>query len=689
MNPLPITLLFTRVPELAERIGGALSTTARVLRADSVEVLERLLGRHDPALVLADLRDGERGLAVLELMHRWPASLFIVLGDHRSEPARQAREAGGFAIAPLDPEIGYLQQLVERALETLSLRGELERFRSQAAVDRSAPSLLPSDAAAPPRRSAAPLWHLSLAMRNIEDLDALFTRIVEGISAAMLLSRVGVFARVREVGAYRLVAGAGCLDETRTAIYEPGDWLVVWMSRQAHLISRSLLAHLHHPEEIRQLTRALDIMGAEAIAPFFARGRLYGWLFVGRRATGAPFTYADLEELSVLAGHVAIIIDNAHLYDEAVRQRALAETLLRSLPTGVVAAGPDGTIQWCNEEAARILGQPPDRLIGRPAEAAGVRLADSLRRALAGEEVAGAEWGEPSAAHRVFVTTRRLAADSGAGHGAVALLEDRTAALRMVQRVEEAERAAFWSDLAAAMSHEIRNPLTAIKTFAQLLPERQADPDFHQQFRRVVEEEIGRLEQIVAAIHAFAHPPQRHLGPVDPTQVLHAALARARARVQAPGAHIELCAAPDAPSIEGDADALAEALAHLIVNALESVPEPARLHVVVAAGRASHGGADHLMLMVRDNGPGIADSVRDRIFSPFGTTKARGLGLGLPIVRRIVLDHAGRLQVDSCEQGTRVTMLIPVSPPPEARCSLVNPANGATPQSPAAEDRQA
>ncbi|MCX7819156.1 MAG: ATP-binding protein [Kiritimatiellae bacterium] len=662
---------------------------ARVLPASSEEELERLLARHDPTLVLADLRDGEGGRVVMETLRRWPNTLCIAMGDHRSEPVRLARDAGCYAVAPLDPDPWQLQSLVERGLESLQLRREIERLRRQAPTERVPLPFAAAETGGSGLRSAAPLWHLSLAMRNIENLDALFTRTVDGIAAAMLLSRVGVFARSRADGVYRLVAGAGCLDETRATTYEPDDWLVRWMSRHAHLISRPLLAHLSDPDEVRRLSRALDAMGAEAIAPFFARGRLYGWLFVGRRATGAPFTYADLEELSVLAGHVAIIIDNAHLYDEAARERALAETLLRSLPTGIIAAGPDGTIQWCNTDGARIAGRKVEELIGQPVEAAGIWLADALRRALAGEEIAGQNLADPATGRHLFLTTRRLAADSGTGHGAVALIEDRTEALKMAQRVEEAERAAFWSDLAAAMSHEIRNPLTAIKTFAQLLPERHADAEFREQFRRVVEEEVGRLEDIVAAIHAYAHPPERRREPVEPAKLLAAALDRARRRFEAPGARVELCAAPDAPTIEGDANALADALAHLMVNALESSPETARLHVVAAANRVTIRGTDHLLLMVRDNGPGIADSVRDRLFSPFGTTKPKGLGLGLPIVRRIVLDHGGRLQVDSCEHGTRVTIVLPLVPPPTPDATTpASPANEPTVQIPEAADPQ-
>jgi signal transduction histidine kinase len=675
---LPTALLYTRDPQVTERIRGSLVMVARVQPAASVDDLDRLLAQYDPALVIADMRDGAGGQQVLEFIRRWPQTVFIALGDRRSDPLRLAMRSGAFGAEDLDPDLWRLQSLVDRGLESLRLRREVARLQAAPPESPAPAAPLRGERASYGVGGATPLWHLSLAMRNIEDVASLFVRTVEGISAAMLLSRVGIFARDASAGRYRLRAGAGCLEATQATEFEADDPLVRWMERHSHLVSLPLLAHIARPEDRLMLSRALDLMGAEAIAPFFARGRLYGWLFVGRRATGAPFTYADLEELSVLAGHVSTIIENAYLYEEAARQRTLAETLLHSIPSGILAVAEDGVIRLCNAEAARILGADPAALVGRPVEAAGNRLADLLRRALAEEESAGRqEWSDPATGASIVILGRRLVHGGGC-LGAVAVLDDRTESDRLARRTEELERAAFWNDLAAAMSHEIRNPLTAIKTYAQLLPQRYADPEFREEFHGLVNEEVVRLQRIVDAINNFAHPAESKWGPVDVPRMLAAAVETARTRVSAPGARVEVCIAEKAPPIVGDQAALTEALAHLVANSIESGRDPKTLHVVVAADPLRQAGSDFLMLMVRDNGCGIDPDVRGRIFSPFGTTKAQGLGLGLPIVRRVVLDHGGRLQVDSCESGTRVTMILPLAPlrPRAAPPAVSDPGGG-------------
>jgi signal transduction histidine kinase len=202
------------------------------------------------------------------------------------------------------------------------------------------------------------------------------------------------------------------------------------------------------------------------------------------------------------------------------------------------------------------------------------------------------------------------------------------------------------------MSHETRNSLTAIKTFVQLLPERH---EFLEEFRRVVTQEIARLEQIIEAIHAFANPPPPKWERVDPSRLLNDAVEQARQRMQA----------PDAPSFVGDPRALTEALAHLVVHALENAKPAAKLHVLVAAERIAHPEGDRILLSVHDDGRGIPEEIRPGLFSPFGTTKARGFGLGLPIVRRVVLAHGGEVRIDSSGHGAWVTVLLPVSRPDE------------------------
>src|SRR6202040_2083243 len=99
------------------------------------------------------------------------------------------------------------------------------------------------------------------------------------------------------------------------------------------------------------MRRALDAFGAEVIVPLYARGRIIGWLFFGERITGQPFEYRDLEGLMTLAEHVSTVLENALLYEEVALQKTLAETLLKSIPPGIVAIDEDGIIRWFNPPA--------------------------------------------------------------------------------------------------------------------------------------------------------------------------------------------------------------------------------------------------------------------------------------------------------------------------------------------------
>ena len=200
--------------------------------------------------------------------------------------------------------------------------------------------------------------------------------------------------------------------------------------------------------------------------------------------------------------------------------------------------------------------------------------------------------------------------------------------------------------------------LVAISTFAQLLPERYTDDEFRKQFHEIVTAEVQRLNAIISQINAFAHPPATVLRPVAPARL--AELARVQAAHLLPGENrprVESQIDPGLPEIRADEQALAHGLAHLLVNAQEAVQGRTAAHVALHVRRA---GSGDVAFAGSDNGPGIAAAVRNRIFSPFGTTKPRGLGLGLPLARRAVVDHGGRIDVDSTPNGTTVTVTLPV-----------------------------
>ncbi|HJX26166.1 MAG TPA: ATP-binding protein, partial [Chthoniobacterales bacterium] len=411
------------------------------------------------------------------------------------------------------------------------------------------------------------------------------------------------------------------------------------------------------------LRRALDTFGAEVIVPLYARSRIIGWLFFGHRLTGQRFDYSDLEGLMILAEHVSTVLENALLHEEISLQKTLAETLLKSIPPGIVATDQDGVIRWFNPTAEQILGVSAAEALNKPVEASGGMLAAFLRDTLDTKmNLPPRNWIDHNTRRSLSVETRKLL-DHDTPLGAVAVIEDLTVEESVRQKQDLVDRTAFWTDLAASMSHEIRNPLVAIKTFAQLLPERFDDADFRKEFNEIVVGEVDRLDRIITQISNFAHPPDLVLKPIDVRSSVKKGIEIARSRFGVNGGvAVETSLRNDLPKVLGDETALAEAFAHLVVNAAEALSGKTKARITLAAKPMRQGKTGGgVVVTVRDNGRGIAPNLKDKVFSPFCTTKPRGMGLGLPIVKRTIFDHNGRVDIDSTTHGTSVSVVLPAS----------------------------
>src|SRR5439155_5063303 len=370
---------------------------------------------------------------------------------------------------------------------------------------------------------------------------------------------------------YRLRAGLRCLPETNEIEYHERDPLVRWFEFHGHLVSRANLAHIAAQNQRPLLRRALDSFGAEVMVPLYARGEIIGWLFFGHRITGLPFDYGDLEGLMILAEHVSTVLENALLYEEITLQKTLAETLLKSIPPGIVATDENAIVRWFNPTAEQILGLSGKDVLNKPVEAVGSRLAGFIREALESNTTLPAQqWIDHKTRRSLLVETRRLAGEP-ASLGVVAVVHDLTAEENLREKQALLDRAAFWTDLAASMSHEIRNPLVAIKTFAQLLPERFEDADFRKEFNKIVVSEIDRLDKIITQINNFAHPPELVFKPIDVRSPVKKGVEIARSRYGINGkVELETSLPSNLPRVLGDEAALAEAFAHLVANAAEA-----------------------------------------------------------------------------------------------------------------------
>ncbi len=660
MSRLPPCLLYSQDADLVRRVTGLLSLTTAVRWLDELPRLEDALERSGGDVTLMDLRAKSTREALPSFLKAWPHAVFVALGTPGSEPVLDAEAAGVYAVEDLKADGHRLKTLVARALDHLALLRQNRVLQTEAARGAAIVQTAPHRG-----HDAAPLMparHFPGALRHVDNVEGLLQSLVEGVAGSLMVARVGIFCRARDSRVYRLRGGLRCLEDTDEIEYTERDPLVHWLTLHAHMVSRSNLEHIRDGHAQLLLTQNLDALGAEVIVPLQARDKLLGWLFLGRRSTGLPFDEPHLENLVMVAEHVSTTIENALLYEEVAVQKTLAETLLHSIPTGIVAVDENGVVRWFNDVAQQVLETAPEGVLNQRVEVLGSRLADVLRRALKGDTPEHpAEWAEPRTKRTLAVLSRQLM-NNGLCLGAMALIQDVTVERMLEEKEEQLERAQFWTELAASMSHEVRNPLVAIMTFAQLLPERYEDADFRTQFSQIVCDEVERLNQIIDQINQFAHPRQLEFQPLDIRQALQKGLDAALQSQTQNGVWVDTALDENLPAVGGDDRALAECFAHLIRNAMEALARSENPRIVVSAREYQDGEFAHgVAVSVQDNGRGIPAELRGKVFSPFCTTKARGMGLGLPIVKRTIVDHNGRVTIDSDEKGTCVTVILPAA----------------------------
>lgn len=650
-------LIHTRDEHLARRllayVDGSLMTT---VVEDSTEI-ERHIDQGSPILLLLDTRQPDSSRLLEAGRHARGGVVTIAFGVPHALPLKAAMNNGAFATEALMVEREPFQARLERAVEHLHLMVQVHRQTEEQHLALPDPT--------PPRsRSVRPsMGHFSRALRHFDDMNLLLDNIVDGVAGAMTVSRVGLFARRQSGGSFVWRAGIRCLQGTEQIVYPARDDLPRWLDIHAHLVSRTNLAHVNDADERSLLKQTLNTLGAEMLLPLHARGQLIGWMFLGQRATGVPFEEDALEELLVMAEHCGVMLDNALLYEEVDIQRTLASTVLESLPTGIVTINPEGLVTWINRAACEVFDCTPEPALHHPVDYLNAKLGAQMRACLAGDTTPSVpSWEDRGLGRLLTATVHRL---ERAGHcdGAVALVQDITLATRNRARQEEVERAAFWTELAAGMSHEVRNPLVAIKTFAQLLPERFDDTEFREEFARIVPREVDRLNKMIEQIDDFAHPPALERELLNVKSLIRKAVERiTTAHGNDDRLKIETDIEPELPRVLGDEAALVECLRQVLANASEALAESPQPVVRITARRIG-GAAQGIQLTIADNGPGIDESMQDKLFSPFSTTKARGLGLGLPIARRCLIDHDGRINLRSGSMGTAVVMDLPATVP--------------------------
>lgn len=221
------------------------------------------------------------------------------------------------------------------------------------------------------------------------------------------------------------------------------------------------------------------------------------------------------------------------------------------------------------------------------------------------------------------------------------------------ERIVETETLAAMGDLGSAVAHGIRNPLAVIRTSAELMQERAGGSD--REAASDIMDQVDRLEHWVRELLTYVHLPAGETQLVDLEGTLRSSLGQFSAEFQRRGIEVTIDLPASLPPVRGESILVAQVFRSLLSNAVEAMPQGGRL--LLGAAMRPPG---HLTLEVKDSGVGMNDEQLKRALKPFHSTKAKGLGIGLPLTRRIVERMGGRITLASrLGEGTIVRLTLP------------------------------
>jgi two-component system sensor histidine kinase HydH len=384
------------------------------------------------------------------------------------------------------------------------------------------------------------------------------------------------------------------------------------------------------------------------------------------------FERARMEDLhhALLMGGILVVLGTGALYfifivqNYYVVDRSLAEmktyteNVVESMADGLISVNREGKIVTLNRKAAEFFGAKDDdlknkeisRILGPDIEI----LLKAQKEIIRDRDL----WvSHPSGVKiPLSLSMAPLKDEAGREMGSVLLLRDLREIRDLQEKVRRSERLASLGRLAAGVAHEIRNPLSSIRGFAQFFQNRFKGQEKEQEYASVMVREVDRLNRVITELLDFARPKEPHRELHSAGEILEQTLNLLESELAKKNIAVEKNLGASLPRILVDRDQLSQAFLNLLLNALESMEGAGKIRISMESG-----GAEVLAISISDTGRGIPKEDLERVFEPFFSTKRKGTGLGLAIVHQIVESHKGEIQVESREgQGATFRITLPI-----------------------------
>lgn len=424
-------------------------------------------------------------------------------------------------------------------------------------------------------------------------------------------------------------------------------------------------------EDIRQQAWRMDVRIIAVLAGGLVSSLLLIVLFSRRFGANIDIITDGLSTLAQktparlpnLPGELGQISRSVNALAQTLREtKTLNDLIIENAADGVIAIDRQGDVTTMNPAAEQITGYKLHELVGQSYAKLFANtgfyspVLDTLEY---GTEHVALEVSFPGRERtiEISVTTSRIHNANGELIGALVIFSDLTARKETQRRLAQTERLATLGELMAGVAHEVRNPLTAIRGYVQIIRQQTSQPE-HQEYLSVVLNEIDSINKVIQQLLDFSRPRQSQWQQVR----LNALIEETLILVQTSGiqARISFTTELDASltAIVADRELLKQVILNILINAVQAIGARGEIRI-----RTWQYTALQQAVMIEDNGSGIDIALQKKIFDPFFTTKASGTGLGLALSQRIINAHQGDIHVVSMPGcGATFTLILPINP---------------------------
>ncbi len=370
------------------------------------------------------------------------------------------------------------------------------------------------------------------------------------------------------------------------------------------------------------------------------------------------FPIQTRDEVEILSSNFSIMIQEIlsqkqllqNQLDEIKQLQQYAEKILRTMNDGLLAVDMDGIIVTANRAAHVILNLPHDQIVK------GCHVFEVFNQKIPfttyiqqildnpfdqNQREIHLEKGEET---QILLTSANvLESDNNTPQQIIFNINDITALKSLEAKIRRNQRLADLGILAAGMSHEIRNPLSAIKTYVDLLPKKMEKPGFLDKFQRTVPREINRLNNLVEDLLELSRQTKYTFVLTDMGQLLMQSIELLEADFSKKGVDCQWNFPKALPKIEIDINQLKKVFINLMQNSAQAMPNGGAITIDISCKETM------VTLNFSDTGQGFSHEISEKIFNPFYTTKIKGTGIWLAITHKIISDHGGQIKVSSTE----------------------------------------